>query len=99
MLNLLRLEAQKFSKLVSLVESLAWQDLKESVAPQEPTIMDREELIRWIPWSFVPNVDDYGKDSRKLLTRNQAKFKQLKQTVKALQELLEKAELTCTPPT
>lgn len=88
-LKLLRLEAKKFGLMIELVESLAWQQVKEDRAPKKPTVEDRENLVDRIPWNFVANVDDYGSKSSMLRKINRAKFQQLKSHLAKIQEILE----------
>ena len=88
-LKLLRLEAKKFGLMIELVESLAWQQVKEDRAPKKPTIEDRENLVDQIPWNFVANVDDYGSKSSMLRKINRAKFQQLKGSLAKIQKILE----------
>jgi len=76
--------------LVILVESLAFEKLKKARAPRVPTVADTENgLIEYIPWDFIPNVDDYGAKSIKLRKTNLAKFRMLKGHFQAIHDLLE----------
>lgn len=92
-LKLLRLEAKKFDTMLQIVELLAWQHLKEDTHPEQPTIAQHEALFDYIPWTFFPNVDDYGRSSKLLRKKNQIKYEQLKHHLAAIKETLDAAEV------
>jgi len=91
-LNLMKLQNKQALMLVTLVESLAFEKLKKARAPRVPTVADTENgLIEYIPWDFIPNVDDYGVGSSKLrrINRAKSKFRMLKGHFQAIHDLLE----------
>ena len=90
-LKLLRLEAKKFGLMVELVESIAWQHLKEDKAPEKPTIHDRENLFDHVPWTFIPNTADFS--GKVLRRKNTHKFRELKRHMSAIAKILEDAEM------
>lgn len=92
-LSLLRLEAQKFGTMVELVESLAWQHIKEDKKQghEKLTQRDRDNLFDYVPWTFIPNTADF---SMKVLHRkNRVKFGALKSHLAAIKSILEGAEM------
>lgn len=91
MLHLLCLETEKFETVVELVESLAFQHLKEDKEPEMPTIHERENLFDYVPWTFIPNTADF---SLKVLRRkNRIKFNALKSHLATIKSILAGAEM------
>lgn len=86
-LKLLRLETQKFTKMLELVESLAWQQLEEDIAPKNPTAVHHERLFDYVPWTFFPEA------KHKARYQERRKFQHLKDHLRIIQKTLEDAEM------
>ena len=94
-LQLFRNKNKQAMLLFELVETLAFQKLKEDVEPKQVTMEQHQQLSRCIPWVFTTKVSKVTKHRWNLKNQwNSVTYGQLKKHFKAIGKILENVEVS-----